>query len=89
MKTSGKQTGDIKIALQTFAENRSATLLEARHLPIGKVTKSDQYGGLCFVSEDYFDLILQLKYIFVKTLITSMLCVLQKDLIEAVYQNVR
>ena len=86
LKASKKRKGKMKRILQRLAENGTATLEEVQDLPISKVLKSDQYGGLCYVSNAYFQIIIRLEYIFVKLLTISKLCVLGKDLIKTVYQ---
>ena len=86
LKASKKRKGKMKHILQRLAENGTATLEEVWDLPISKVLKSDQYGGLCYVSNAYFQIIIRLEYIFVKLLTISKLCVLGKDLIKTVYQ---
>ena len=84
LKASKKTKGKISWALEKLAENGIATFEQAKvsELPMQNVLRSFQFGGLCYVSEEYFHLIMRLEYIFVKSLTTTKLCVLGKDLIE-------
>ena len=47
--------------LERLAENATATFEEVAEsdLPIGKVSNSNQFGGLCYVTESYFQMIVR------------------------------
>ena len=57
------------------------------NLPPEKVARSDMFGGLSFVSKLYYEFILRIEYIFVKSLTSVKLAVLGNTLVQRVFQS--
>ena len=57
---------------------------DANNLPTEKVVRLEMFGGLNFVSLAYYDFVLRLEYVFVKSLTSVKLAVLGDNLIDKV-----
>jgi hypothetical protein len=75
---AGKRRGDTDIGRMMIRLFELATIdrSQAKDLPIEKVLRTERFGGLHFVSKEYFDFIQRLEFVFVKCLTPNpILCI--------------
>jgi len=88
-KGSIRRRSDLKILMSTVYSNIVIGKAKASqdHLPIVKVEQVELFGGLKYVSREYFIFILRLEYVFMNLFSTEKLVMIGANLITNVYQE--
>ena len=60
---------------------------EVSDLPVKKVMRTQEFGGLKFVSKDFYHFVLRLEHVFVLTRTPNILAVLGHNIINRVYED--
>ena len=87
IRAGKKMDGQLgKLMIELF-ECGTVNKADAIDLPSEKVIRSEMFGGLSFVSRMYYEFILRIEYVFVKSMTSAKLAVLGNTLVQRVYQS--